>query len=103
MNEAYQKSTLKTTPITPEFTNARLTNFAGMVPFSDILLDKLNFRQALAEHLDLGRGGELPVSGLANRRVNRVWLFMRVPAAGPFRTAQPRFHRPKAAGPERAG
>ncbi|MCC5905358.1 MAG: hypothetical protein JJU13_04080 [Balneolaceae bacterium] len=47
----------KTTPITPEFTDARLTNYAGMIPFSDFLLDKLDFGQTLARHLDLDMGG----------------------------------------------
>lgn len=56
VKETCQKSTLKTTPITPEFTDARLTNFAGVVPFSDFLINKLDFRQALDEHLDLGMG-----------------------------------------------
>lgn len=56
VKETCQKSTLKTTQITPEFTDARLTNFAGVVPFSDFLMKKLDFRQALSEHLDLGMG-----------------------------------------------
>jgi len=56
VNETCQKSTLKTTSITPEFTDARLTNFAGVVPFSDFLMEKLDFRQVLAGHLDLGMG-----------------------------------------------
>jgi len=56
VKETCQKSTIKTTPITPEFTDARLTNFAGVVPFSDFLMEKLDFRQALSEHLDLGMG-----------------------------------------------
>jgi hypothetical protein len=56
VKETCQKSTKKTTPITPEFTDARLTNYAGLVPFSDFLLDKLDFGQALAQHLDLSMG-----------------------------------------------
>ena len=48
-----QKSTINTTQITPEFTEARLTNFVGIVPFSDFSLKKLDFSQVLAEHLDL--------------------------------------------------
>ena len=56
VSEMWQKSTKKTTPITPEFTDARLTNYAGLVPFSDFLLEKLDFRKALADHLDLGMG-----------------------------------------------
>ncbi|MDZ7694268.1 MAG: hypothetical protein U5K69_24630 [Balneolaceae bacterium] len=56
VKEISQKSTKKATPITPEFTDARLTNYGGLVPFSDFLLDTLDFGQALAEHLDLGMG-----------------------------------------------
>jgi hypothetical protein len=56
VNETSQNSTPKTTPITPEFTDARLTNYAGLIPFSDFLLDKLDFGQILAGHLDLGMG-----------------------------------------------
>ena len=56
VRETCQKSTINTTPITPEFTDARLTNYAGLIPFSDFLLDTLDFRKALAEHLDLGMG-----------------------------------------------
>ena len=56
MRKTCQKSTINTTPITPEFTDARLTNYAGLIPFSDFLLDTLDFRKALAEHLDLGMG-----------------------------------------------
>ena len=56
VKETCQKSTSKTTPIIPEFTDARLTNCSGVVPFSDFLMKKLDFRQALADHLDLGMG-----------------------------------------------
>ncbi len=35
VKETCQKTTSKTTPITPEFTDTRLTNFAGVVPFSN--------------------------------------------------------------------
>ena len=56
VKKSYQKSTKKTTSIIPEFTNACLTNYAGLVPISDFMLEKLDFRQALAEHLDLGMG-----------------------------------------------
>lgn len=55
-SEITQKSTIKTTHITPIFTDARLTNYAGVVPFSNFLLKKLDFSQALAEHPDLGMG-----------------------------------------------
>ena len=56
VKEKYQKTTIKTTSITLEFANTRLTNYSGLVPISDFLMEKLDFRQALAEHLDLGIG-----------------------------------------------
>ncbi len=56
MKATCQKSTRNTTPIIPEFTDARLTNFAGLVPFSDFLMEKPDFRQALSGHLELGWG-----------------------------------------------
>ena len=56
VKEKYQKSTIKTTSIIPKFTNACLTNYAGLVPISDFMLEKLDFRQTLAEHLNLGMG-----------------------------------------------
>ena len=56
VTETSQNSTPKTTPITPEFTDARLTNYAGLIPFSDFLLEKLDVGQVLARHLDLGMG-----------------------------------------------
>jgi hypothetical protein len=56
VKENYTKSSLKTTRIHPEFTGGRLTNYAGLVPFADFMLDKLPFREALAAELDLGMG-----------------------------------------------
>jgi len=52
----YKSCSAKTTKIIPEFTDAQLTNYGGLIPFADFLLEKLPFRQALAEHLDLGMG-----------------------------------------------
>ena len=56
VSENCQKSTINTTPITPEFTDAQLTNYTGLVPFLDFLLDKLDFGQVLSMRLDLGMG-----------------------------------------------
>lgn len=56
VKETYTKSPVEATRIHPEFTDARLTNYGGLVPVADFLLDKLPFRQALAEQLDLGMG-----------------------------------------------
>ncbi|HLR24661.1 MAG TPA: transposase [Fodinibius sp.] len=69
VREMYAKSPVKTTKIHPEFTAGRLTNFSGLVPFADFLLEKLPFREALAARLDLGMGpncsyGDWQVFGL---------------------------------------
>jgi hypothetical protein len=63
VKETCQKFTTKTTSITPEFTDARLTNYAGLIPISDFLLDKLDFRQVLGKHLDLGMGANCRYEG----------------------------------------
>jgi len=52
----YSKKQPITTKIHPEFTDALLTNYGGLVPFAEFLFKKLSFEQALAEHLDLGMG-----------------------------------------------
>ena len=52
----YAKSPVKTTRIHPEFSDTRLTNYAGLVPFGDFMLDKLPFRQSLYRELDLDMG-----------------------------------------------
>jgi hypothetical protein len=56
VNGTYPKSQIKTTPIIPKFSDVRGTNYGGLVPFAEFLLKKLPFRQALAEHLELGMG-----------------------------------------------
>ena len=56
VKETSQKTTKKPTSIFPEFTDACLTNYAGLVPFSDFLLGKLDFAGVLSEVLDLGMG-----------------------------------------------
>jgi hypothetical protein len=53
VNKMYPKKGVKANTIHPEFSGNRLTNYAGLVPFSEFLLKKLPFRQALAEQLDL--------------------------------------------------
>jgi hypothetical protein len=49
----YAKKSAKTTTIHPEFTEDRLTNWSGLVPFADFLLEKLDFRQTVAEEVDM--------------------------------------------------
>jgi hypothetical protein len=56
VKETYAKSPVKTTRIHPEFSDVRLTNYAGLVPFADFMLEKLPFRGALQRELDLGMG-----------------------------------------------
>ena len=53
VKETYTKSLVKTTKIHPEFTDARLTNYSGLVAFAELLFTKLSFGQVLAEELDL--------------------------------------------------
>jgi len=52
----YSKKPVKINSITPEFTDDKMTNYGGLIPLSDFLLKKLDFREALASELDLGMG-----------------------------------------------
>lgn len=50
----YHKNSTKSNKIHPEFSDSRMTNYGGLVPFSDFLSEKLLFRNALDNQLDLG-------------------------------------------------
>lgn len=56
VKETYPSERTKTTDIAIAFTDTRLTNYAGLVPLAEFLFDKLDFRQRLAEQLELGMG-----------------------------------------------
>jgi len=52
----YSKKPVKINSVNPEFTDKKLTNYGGLVVFSDFLLEKLGFREALTSELELELG-----------------------------------------------
>jgi len=56
VKQNYSKKQPITTKIHPEFTDALLTNYGGVIPFADFLFTKLGFGHVLTEELDLGMG-----------------------------------------------
>jgi hypothetical protein len=54
VKKTYTEKSTKTSKIHPEFTEPRLTNWSGLVPFGDFLLETLDFRRAVGEQVDFG-------------------------------------------------